>query len=79
MENILYREDCLLLSKNQVKSLEQQGKTMCTVVLSLVKETDNFGSNYPRPSKYQLRDILIFYNTHNTNSASSTDYVDVMF
>lgn len=80
MENILYREDCLLLSKRQVQTLKQPGKVMCSIELSLVKETDNFGSNYPRISKDQLRDILLFYNTHNGNGPSSSAYyVDVAF
>lgn len=74
MENILYKEACLVLSKRQVKVLKLQGKVVCTLELSLVKPTDRFGSNYPRLAKEHLRDILLYYNAHLLEDGSSPRY-----
>lgn len=79
MENILYREECLLLSKRQVKTLRQQGKVNCSLELSLVREGDRFGSSYPRLSKEQLKDILWFYNVHDLNGPSTSRQVGISF
>lgn len=71
MENILYRESCMLLTKRQMKALRQQNKANVTLEFSIVTDIDRFGGNYTRLHMSNLKELLSFYNTHDKKSTST--------
>lgn len=81
MENLLYREECLLLANKQVKCLKQQPKAACILEFSFVKPQDRFGSNYTWCETRFFGDILGFYNVHEQNgrAQAALKQVDAAF
>lgn len=76
MENLLYGEECMLLSKRQTKFLRQHTTVDCTLEFSAVKEDDLFGSHYLRLEKQHLQELLSYYKRHDRNNVLPLDVVD---
>lgn len=68
---MLFRQECMLLSKKQVKSLKQFDKVTCILEFSIVKENDLFTCNFSRLQNSQIRQVLIIYNQSKLNNPNN--------